>query len=175
MISKGCQEGASMPTFTKDHWVSRGPPLATGEKFEAITREASHNQQLVHGINASRHKPRMLVDEFQIVLVSSVPRQCLTPHFGIYQHPLGRQDTHSSVFQIDSGTCGSDGGTDQPHDQRHADASRGLQDNARSGKDTIHLGINIPARKANTETDPAPIIRLKMRETVLARPKSQTW
>ena len=83
-ISTGCCRRGGTPTFTKDDRISRCPSLITGERTEAKMWEMPHDKQPVHGINTRRHKPRMFVDVFKIVLFSSVPRQRLSLQFSIY-------------------------------------------------------------------------------------------
>jgi len=62
-----------MRTFTKDERISRSPSLTAGEKAEEIMQKMAHNQQPIHGINTSCHKPGMFVDVLEVVLLSSVP------------------------------------------------------------------------------------------------------
>ena len=66
-----------VPTFTKDDRISRCPSLIAGEVTKAVVWEMAHNKQPIHSTNARRHKPRMFVDVFQIVLLSATTRQCL--------------------------------------------------------------------------------------------------
>ena len=63
-----------LPTFTKGHRIARCRYLCTSEKpGEIIARETSHNKHPIHGVNTCRHKSRMSVNVFKVILFSSVP------------------------------------------------------------------------------------------------------
>ena len=76
-ISTGRYEGAGVPTFTKNDRIGGCPSLMANEVTGAVVWAIAHNKQSIHSTNAGRHKPRMFVDIFQIVLLSATPRQCL--------------------------------------------------------------------------------------------------
>ena len=51
-------------------------PIPThGEKAgEMIARATSYNKHSIHGVHACRHKPRVSVNIFKVILFSSIPR-----------------------------------------------------------------------------------------------------
>ena len=72
-IRTECCKGAGMRTFAKDDRINGCALLIAGEKPGGMTQKIAHDKQPVHSINTSCHKLGMLVDVFEIILLSSVP------------------------------------------------------------------------------------------------------